>query len=151
MGQLQSTYLSIMGNITSLAQLKTQQDILKQTKLTEAEKKAKHYAETSTATLENDDLTMEELNFIAQGEVEATESALKDNPTYENVKRRRDAKEFAEETQKIYNEELEMDRMAAQKAESAKIAKQEELRQAQEAWRTGSVSPSIIKKGGLTE
>lgn len=151
MGQFQSAFLSMTSNITSLAQLKTQKRILEQTKLTEAEKKAKNYAETSTATMDNDDLTTEEQNFIAQGEVEATEKALKDNPTYENVLRRRAAKEFAEATQENYNEELEMDRKAAQAAENAKIAKQEELRQAQEAWRTGSVSPSIIKKGGLTE
>lgn len=147
MGQFQSTYLSIMGNITSLAQLKTQKGILEQTKLTEAEKKAKHYAEISTATMDNDDLTTEEQNFIAQGEVEATEAALKDNPTYENVRRRREAKEFADTTQELHNETLERNRMAAEAAENAKIAMQEELRQQREGWLSGTPDRSVVIKG----
>jgi hypothetical protein len=65
MGKIQSSYLSILGSVTSLAQLKTQGEILKVSKMTDAEKKAKNYAETATATMDNDDLTTEEQNFIA--------------------------------------------------------------------------------------
>ena len=147
MGKIQSSYLSILGSVTSLAQLKTQGEILKVSKMTDAEKKAKNYAETATATMDNDDLTTEEQNFIAQGEVEATEAALKDNPTYENVKRRREAKEFAETTQELHNETLERNRMAAEAAENAKIAMQEELRQQREGWLSGTPDRSVVIKG----
>lgn len=147
MGQFQSAFLSMASNITSLAQLKTQKSILEQTKLTDAEKKAKNYATAANKTLEHDDLTTEEQNFIAQGDVKAAEGALEDNPTYENVKRRREAKEFAETTQELHNEELEMDRRAAQAAENAKIAKQEELRQQREGWLSGTPDRSVVIKG----